>query len=141
MPNTPSPTPVRPVRESSIVRLLAVFLLWWALTAIVYSRVESNFLRAESGWYLFLSKSSPAWQKDFLGILATRTFIGHYTPIAFMAEFETAKLVGATPAFWKWRQITMAGLLATVLYSLVRDSCRLCSLPAGKSVATAIAAT
>lgn len=126
--------------HSSIVKLLAVFLLWWALTALVYSKVESNFLRAESGWFLFMSKSSPAWQKDFLGILATRTYNGHYTPIALMAEFETAKLVGAMPAFWKWRQITMAALLATVLSSLVKDSCRLCSLAPGKSVAVAIAA-
>jgi hypothetical protein len=140
MPNAPSRNPARPLRESSIVKLVAIFLLWWALTAVVYSKVESNFLRAESGWYLFMSKSSPAWQKDFLGILATRTFIGHYTPVAFIAEFETAKLVGATPAFWKWRQITVAALLATILYNLVKDSCRLCSLAPGKSVATAIAA-
>jgi hypothetical protein len=127
--------------KSPIVKRLSIFLLWWALTAVVYSKIESNFLRAESGWYLFMSKSSPAWQKDFLGILATRTFIGHYTPLAFMAEFETAKLVGATPAFWKWRQITVAALLATVLYNLIKDSCRVCALPPGKSGAAAIAAT
>src|SRR4051794_19067872 len=141
MLNAPSRNVVWSWRESPIVKWLAIFLLWWVLTAIVYSKVESNFLRAESGWYLFMSKSSPAWQKDFLGILATRTFIGHYTPIAFITEFETAKLAGATPAFWKWRQITVAALLATVLFSLVKNSCRVCSLTPGKSVATAIAAT
>jgi hypothetical protein len=141
MLNAPSRTVARPFRQSRIVKWLAIFLFWWVLTAIVYWKIESNFLRAESGWYLFMSKSSPAWQKDFLGILATRTFIGHYTPIAFIAEFETAKFVGATPAFWKWRQITVAALLAAVLYGLVNDSCRLCSLAPGKSVATAIAAT
>jgi len=123
----------------TILKWLAIFLLWWALTAIVYSRIESNFLRAESGWYLFLSRSSPETQKNFLGILATRTFTGHYTPIAFIAEFKTAKFVGATPAFWKWRQVTVAALLATVLFSLIRDSCRLCSLGPGKSVAAAVA--
>jgi hypothetical protein len=141
MLNASSPTSARSWRESPIVQSLAIFLLWWVLTALVYSKVESNFLRAETGWYLFMSKSSPGWQKDFLGILATRTFIGHYTPIAFIAEFETAKLAGATPAFWKWRQITVAALLATVLFSLFKNSCRLCSLAPGKSVATAIAAT
>lgn len=123
------------------MKLLAIFFFWLALTAIVYSKIESNFLRAESGWYLFMSKSSPAWQNDFVGILAKSTFSGHYTPIAFIAEFETAKFVGATPAFWKWRQITVAALLATVLYRLVKDSCRLCSVPRGKSAACAIAAT
>jgi hypothetical protein len=141
MLNAPSRTVAWSLRTSPILKWLGIFLFWWALTAIVYSKVESNFLRAESGWYLFMSKSSPAWQKDFLGILATRTFIGHYTPIAFIAEFETAKWVGATPAFWKWRQITVAALLATVVFSLVKESCRLCSLTPGKSVATAIAAT
>jgi hypothetical protein len=141
MLNAPSRTVAWSLRTSPIVKWLGIFLFWWVLTAIVYSKVESNFLRAESGWYLFMSKSSPAWQKDFLGILATRTFIGHYTPLAFIAEFETAKLVGATPAFWKWRQITVAALLAAVLYNLVKDSCRLSSLAPGKSVATAIGAT
>lgn len=141
MLHAPSSTPARPLRESPIVKWLAIFLLWLALTAMVYSKVESNFLRAESGWYLFLSKSPPAWQRNFLESLATMTFSGHYAPIALSAEFETAKVVGATPAFWKWRQITMAALLATVLYNLVNDSCRLCSLSPGKGIATAIAAT
>src|SRR4051812_40483682 len=141
MLNAPSRNVAWSWRESPIVKWLGIFLLWWVLTAIVYSKVESNFLRAESGWYLFMSKSSAAWQKDFLGILATRTFIGHYTPVAFIAEFETAKIVGATPAFWKWRQITVVALLATVLYGLVKNSCRLFSLAPGKSVAAAVAAS
>lgn len=141
MLNAPTPTEARPWRESPVVKWLAIFLLWLALTAIVYSKVESNFLRAESGWYLFLSKSSPASQQDFVRVLATRTFAGHYTPIAFIAEFETAKWVGATPAFWKWRQIAVAALLATILCGLVTDSCRLWSLAPKKRVATAIAAT
>ena len=123
------------------MRLLAIFVLWWALTAIVYSRIESNFLRAESGWYLFLSKSSPANQKDFVRIFSTRTYAGHYTPLAFLGEFGMAKLVGASPAFWKWRQITVAALLATVLFSLVKNSCRLCALTSVNSVAAALAAT
>ena len=141
MLNAPPHTVASSLRKSPIVKWLAIFLLWWALTAIVYSKVESNFLRAESGWYLFMSKTTPAQQNNFRSVLATRTFSGHYTPIAFITEFETAKLVGATPTFWKWRQITVAALLATVLSSLVNNSCRLCSLAPGKSVATAIAAT
>jgi hypothetical protein len=144
MLNAPSPSRNRrawPLRESSITKFLAIFLLWWALTVIIYSRIESNFLRAESGLYLLVSKSPPAIQKDFLRKSTRSTYSGHYTPIAFVAEFGTAKLVGAMPVFWKWRQITVVALLATVLYSLVRDSCRLSSLAPGKSVATAVAAT
>ena len=43
---------------------------WWILTALVYRHTESNFLRAESGYYLLLSKSLPVIQHDFEKSLA-----------------------------------------------------------------------
>lgn len=101
---------------------IGVFLLSWILTAVVYRHTSSNFLRAESGWFLFLSHSAPEVQHRFEKYLLTKSVHGHYAPVAFLAEFETAKLIGTHAGFWKWRQITILALLATMLFLLVRNS-------------------
>lgn len=101
---------------------IGIFLAWWILTALVYRHTQSNFLRAESGWYLFLSHSAPAVQHDFEKVLLSTSFKGHYTPFAFLAEFITARLVGTHAGFWKWRQITVLAVLATMVFLFVRNS-------------------
>jgi hypothetical protein len=110
-----------PPRFSTILAFVGIFLLWWILTAFVYHQTQSNFLRAESGWYLFLSQSTLAIQHDFEKDALTKSYHGHYTPLAFLAEFTTAKLIGTHAAFWKWRQITVLALLATILFLCVRS--------------------
>jgi hypothetical protein len=110
---------------SSIPRVFAfvgIFLSWWILAALVFDDTQSNFLRAESGWYLFLAHSSPAIQSDFVEVLLTKSFNSHYAPLAFLAEFATAKLIGTQAGFWKWRQITLVALLATTLFFFVLNS-------------------
>jgi hypothetical protein len=109
-------------RSSTILVFVGIFLLWWILTAFVYHQTQSNFLRAESGWYLFLSQSTPAIQHEFEKDALTKSFDGHYTPLAFLAEFATAKLIGTNAGFWKWRQITVLALLATVMFLCARKS-------------------
>src|ERR1700730_5391881 len=109
-------------RSSRILAFVGIFLLWWILTALVYRHTQSNFLRAESGWYLFLSHSAPNVQHAFEKELLTKSFTGHYAPFAFLAEFATAKLIGTHAGFWKWRQITILALLATMLFLLARNS-------------------
>ena len=106
--------------RSSLRTLVGIFLWWWLLTAAVYRQTASNFLRAESGWFLFLSHSSPEIQRNFEKALLTKNFWGHYAPVAFVAEFETAKLAGTHGGFWKWRQITLVALLATTLFLFAR---------------------
>jgi len=51
--------------------------LRWILTAFVDHHTQSNFLRAESGWYLFLSNAAPAVHHDFERNLLTKSFRGH----------------------------------------------------------------
>lgn len=109
-------------RWSRVLTLLGIFLFWWVLTAAVYRHTASNFLRAESGWFLFLSHSAPDVRQRFEKALLTKNFWGHYTPIAFLAEFETAKRIGSNGEFWKWRQITVLALLATTLFLFARGS-------------------
>jgi len=101
---------------------IVIFFLWWLLTAAVYRQTASSFLRAESGWFLFLSHSDTGVQQRFEKVLLTKNFWGHYTPLAFVAEFETAKFAGTRGAFWKWRQITVLAVVATILFLLVRDA-------------------
>ncbi len=96
--------------------------MWWILTALVYRHTQSNFLRAESGWYLYLSHSAPEIQQRSEKYLLTKSFHGHYAPLALLAEFETAKLIGTHAGFWKWRQVTILAMLATMLFLLVRNS-------------------
>jgi len=112
-----------PASRSSKIRAFAgIFLFWWLLTACVYQHTEINFLRAESGWYLFLSHSAPAIRHSFEKTVVTMSFKGHYAPLGFLAEFETAKLAGTHEGFWKWRQIIVLALLAATLFVLVRNS-------------------
>jgi hypothetical protein len=109
-------------RSSKILAFVGIFLLWWILTALVYRHTQSNFLRAESGWYLFLSHSTPVVQHNTERNFWTTSFNGHYAPLALLAEYETAKLAGTHGSFWKWRQITVLALLATILFLFVRNS-------------------
>src|SRR5437588_4409908 len=110
------------LRSSRIAVFIGIFLFWWILTALVYRHTESNFLRAESGYYLLLSKSLPVIQHDFEKSLLTKSFYGHYAPVGFLDEFITAKLGGTLAWFWKWRQIVAIALLATILFLAVRKS-------------------
>jgi hypothetical protein len=111
-------------RAAKVLAFIGIFLLWWILTALVYRHTLSSFLRGESGWYLFLSHSSPVVQHNTERDFWTTSFNGHYAPLAFLAEYETAKLAGTHGSFWKWRQITVLALLATILFLFVRNSGR-----------------
>jgi hypothetical protein len=93
--------------------LIIHFAIWFLLVAVCYRHTQSAFLRAESGWYEFLSHSDQ--RRHFLIYLLTYSYHAHYTPLAFVAEFELTRLVGPQALFWKWRQITVLSLLATTI--------------------------
>ena len=100
-------------------RALLLFLLSFVLTAAIYRHTPMNFLRAESGWYLQLSHSSDEIQRRFQHDFFTTSYGGHYAPLAFLAEFETAKIVGTNASFWKWRQILAVAVIGAALAGLV----------------------
>ena len=103
-----------------MVKFVSIFVACLAVCAIAYHRTPENFLRAESGWYLFLSQSGPDVRHGFRKMLVTRSFNGHFTPLAFLGEFETARILGTRAGVWRWRQIiALAGVgsvLALVVY-------------------------
>jgi hypothetical protein len=87
------------------------FAIWFLVVAVCYRNTQSAFFRAESGWYQFLSHSNPRFP---IHLLASR-YQGHYTPLAFIGEFELSRLVGPHEFFWKWRQITLLSVFATAI--------------------------
>ena len=129
------------IRSSRVAQAIGIFLLWWILTALVYHDTQSNFLRSESGWYLFLSQSPPVVQSNFQKDALTMSFKGHYTPLGFLAEFATAKLVGTRGWFWKWRQITAVALLATMFFLFARTGGSALQLPRAKASFSAFGLT
>jgi hypothetical protein len=109
-------------RPIKVAGLIIHFVIWFLLVAICYRNTQSAFLRAESGWYEFLSHSDQ--RQHFLTYLLTYSYHGHYTPLAFAAEFELTRLVGPQELFWKWRQITVLALLATTISVFARRLAR-----------------
>jgi len=101
-----------PNRLGAVRRALVVLLLSFVLVAAVYRKTPINFLRSESGWFLFHAYSAPEVQQQFLQGFFHASYGGHYTPLAFLAEFETAKLAGTNESIWKWRQIIVLALIA-----------------------------
>jgi hypothetical protein len=98
-------------------RAAIVLAVCFCLSAFVYRRAPTAFLRAESGLYLRASHSDQAAQRDFRRKFFTESYGGHYTPLAFLAEFETAKWVGTHRAFWRWRQIVVLALVAAASFA------------------------
>jgi len=100
-------------------RALVIFALSFVLVAAVYRHTPINFLRAESGWYLAQSHSSEEIQRRFERDFFAGSYGGHYTPLALLAEFKTAKIVGTNESIWKWRQILALALISAALCSVV----------------------
>src|SRR2546423_636822 len=105
----------------SILKWLAIFLLWWALTAIVYSRVESNFLRAESGWDLFMVMQLLWLTLTSLALLGLIKMVerptqAHWPWLAVSAAYGSLNVLGLG-------LITVAAT-ATVLGGLLFSECR-----------------
>jgi hypothetical protein len=114
------------------------FAIWFLLVAVCYRNTQSAFFRAESGWYQFLSLSNPRFP---IHLLASR-YQGHYTPLAFIGEFELSRLVGPHEFFWKWRQVTLLSVFATAIslfVSRLAQSSRISIVPA-EALAWAITA-
>ena len=96
-------------------RSLIILVLSFVLLAAVYRRTPMNFLRAESGWFLFHAYSTSEIQQHFQKGFFLASYGGHYAPLAFRAEFEMAKVAGTNESIWKWRQILALTLISAAL--------------------------
>jgi hypothetical protein len=100
-----------------MLRIALVFAVCLLASFLVYRRAPIQFLRAESGLYLSVSHSDAATQKRFTKKFFTESYGGHYTPFAFLAEFETARCVGTWRSIWRWRQIVAVALVAALSFA------------------------
>lgn len=97
-------------------KLLLVFVACLAVSVLVYRSARMQFLRAESGWYLFMSHADPATQAAVQRNFFTTSYGGHYTPLAFTAEFYASKVAGPSRTFWKWRQLVAVAMAGTAVF-------------------------
>src|SRR4051812_44444772 len=104
------------LRFSATLRALLLFAVILVVVAAVYRRAPVAFLRAESGIYLSRAFADDAVQKDAVRHFFTGSYGGHYTPLAFWAEFTVAKIAGTSRAFWRWRQILGVSIAGAALF-------------------------
>lgn len=101
-------------------RIALVFFVLLAAMAVIYRRAPVQFLRAESGWYLAQSHADDATKSAVVRSFFTTSYGGHYAPLAFLAEFETAKFAGPSRTFWRWRQFVAVALTGTAIFFAAR---------------------
>ncbi|MEY2481522.1 MAG: hypothetical protein QOK24_50 [Verrucomicrobiota bacterium] len=128
-------------RARTAARLFALFLGCFIVTAVAYHRTNITFFRAESGWYQFLSHEQPEVQRTYLAFFFTHSYHGHYTPVAFAAEFALTRLAGPHANFWKWRQLLVLSILASAIFLLVCAAARPHRLSKPVTLAAASAVT
>jgi hypothetical protein len=104
---------------SAVRRAVLIFVVAFLAVASVYRKTPVNFLRAESGWFLAQSHSTKENLDRFERGFFVHSYAGHYTPLAFLAEFKTAELVGTNESFWKWRQILAVAMVAALVCGVV----------------------
>lgn len=120
-------------------RALLIFLTALLVVFAVYRRSPSHFLRAESGSYLILSHSDAQTRRASEIELVRYSFNGHYTPLAFLAEFRIARLIGTNGKIWRARQIIVLALVAAGVFAFGRFVAGVFGVSASAASATAAA--
>ena len=120
-------------------RTLLIFVVSLLVIGAVYRRVPSNFLRAESGWYLVHSHADDATRRAAAKELASYSFNGHYTPVAFLAEFQMARWIGTNGTLWRARQILALAVAAAGVFAFATAVARRFGVPCAASAAIGLA--
>ena len=98
----------------------ASFVAVWAL----YHDTNITFLRADSGYYQMLAHLSHAQQEQTIRGFWRTSADGHYTPLAFSAEFLFTKFAGTREAIWRCRQLSTVALVGAALFCLLVSGMR-----------------
>jgi len=103
-------------------RIEAAIILALSFVAIIalHWKMQPAVLRAETAYYQVIAHTSPRHERTLLGNFWKQSSHGHYTPLAFTAEFFFAKHAGLRPNWWRARQLFLAGLLTFFLFGFVR---------------------
>ena len=108
-----------PAAQATVV--LAMCL---AAVCLLHRKMNPEMLRSEAGYFQNMAHSSAAQQKAFVRSFWTRSSHGHYTPLAFTAEFYFAKFAGLRPNIWRARQLLFGALVAFCLFGFARAAAR-----------------
>ena len=90
----------------------------------LYYDTNITFLRADSGYYQMLAHLPQAQQKQTIRRFWRTSADGHYTPVAFSAEFFFTKFAGTREGIWRCRQIGAVALVGAALFCLLVSGMR-----------------
>jgi len=109
----------------------AAIILALSFVAIIalHGKMQPTVLGAETGYYQVIAHTSPRHERTLLRGFWTTSSHGHYTPLAFTAEFLFAKHVGLRPNWWRNRQLFLGALLIFVFFGLIRAAAEQTSAP------------
>lgn len=120
-------------------RWLFIFAACVLVIGAVYRGVPSNFMRAESGWYLVHSHADAEARRAATAELVRYSFNGHYTPLAFLAEFQVARWIGTNGTLWRARQILALGVAVALVFAFSSAIARRAGIPRAASLAIGVA--
>ena len=108
------------VRRRRCLEIGLLVVASFAVIFVSYKRLNVEILRAESGLFQMVVHSPRETQVDFFRSFWTTSFHGHYTPLAFSAEFFFTKWAGMRGSWWRNRQLVLGVGLAVTLFAFVR---------------------
>jgi hypothetical protein len=104
-------------------RWLEIGLLVFASFAVIfvsYKQLNVELLHAESGFFQVIAHSPREAQAGFFRSFWTTSSHGHYTPLAFSAEFFFTKWAGMHGSWWRNRQLVLGVCVTVALFLFVR---------------------
>lgn len=128
----------RPPEFRRLINLALIYLCCLAAVVIVYRKAPITSFRAETGDWLLIAHSSTEAQNKLVREFWTTSSHGHYTPLAFTAEFFFTKWADTGSWLWRARQQGAVALAAAAFFIVVRSIALL--LRFSKRPATCIAA-
>jgi hypothetical protein len=108
------------VRQRRWLQIGLLVLASFAVIFVSYRRLNVELLRAESGFFQMVAHSPRETQVDFFRSFWTTSSHGHYTPLAFSAEFFFTKWAGMRESWWRNRQLALGVCMTVALFLFVR---------------------
>ena len=112
--------PPRPTQHRRGLELAVALLLSLVAILALHWKMQPAVLRAETAYYQVIAHTSPQHERTLLRRFWKQSSHGHYTPVAFTAEFLFAKHVGLRPNWWRTRQLFLGGMLTFLLFGFIR---------------------
>lgn len=107
-------------QHSRALKMAIVLALSFVVIIALHWKMQPAVLRAETAYYQIIAHTSPRHESTLLRGFWKYSSHGHYTPLAFTAEFFFAKYAGLHPNRWRARQFFLAGLLSFFCFGFIR---------------------